>query len=1560
VGDTITYSFSVENTGDVTLTGVSVNDPLLGGTIACAPATLAPGSSATCGPVDYTVTAADVQAGHVANTATASGTPPTVPGNPPPGPIDSPPDSTDTPIAQNPALTLEKSVTSTGPYGVGDTITYSFSVENTGDVTLTGVSVNDPLLGGTIACAPATLAPGATASCGPVNYTVTVADVLAGSVHNTATASGTPPSTPANPTPTPVTDVDDVTTPVVQPGVSVAKSSNPASGSPVAAGDTITYTLTATVSDVALTDPLVLTDTLSGDQTFGTVTSLGSFTANTTGAPTLMFTLASGTVPGTYSVSYTATVDATATGTVGNSVVATGGTPPGGTPPSCTTCSTDHPITDPVVSVAKSSNPASGTAVAAGDTITYTLTATVSDAALVTDLVLTDTLSGDQTFGTVTSIGSFTANTAGAPTLVFTLPNGTVPGTYSVSYTATVDATATGIVGNGVVATGGTPPGGTPPSCTTCTTDHPITDPVVNVVKSSNPASGTAVAAGDTITYTLTATVSDAALVTDLVLTDTLSGDQTFGTVTSLGSFTANTAGAPTLVFTLPSATVPGTYSVSYTATVDATATGNVGNSVAATGGTPPGGTPPSCTTCSTDHPITDPVVSVAKNSNPASGTAVAAGDTITYTLTATVSDAALVTDLVLTDTLSGDQTFGTVTSPGDFTANTGGAPTLVFTLPSGTVPGTYAVTYTATVDDDATGNVGNSVVATGGTPPGGTPPGCTDCSTTHPLTDPAVTFEKASDPASGTAVNAGDTIGFTLTVNVANSATLSDVVLTDTLGAGLTLVSGSLPSTCSASGQVVTCTLAAGATPAGSPYTFAYQATVDDDATTSVANGVTATGGGDPGDPGAPDPECASVGACETTHPLNDAAVTYAKSANPANGTVVAAGDTIGYTLTVNVANSATLSDVVLTDTLGSGLTLVPGSLPAGCSAAGNVVTCTLPAGATPAGSPYTFAYQANVDTDATVSVGNSVVATGGGDPGDPGAPDPDCSSAGACETTHPLEANVSVTKALTAEDGTRAGIAEPGEALTYTITLANTGGVDATGVGVTDPLDANVVFVSASNGGSHAGGVVTWSGLTVPANGTLAITVAVEVLDPIPPGVTQIANLAYLTGSTPPLCPPGGPQCVVTPTEADISVTKAVSGESIVADGIAEPGEEITYTITVRNDGGTATTGTLVNEVVPEHTTFVSGSPAWSCPTGAPAGTACDALVNVPAHDGSAPGVATLTFTVRVDDPLPAGVTTIANAVAVNDGTPPDCGALPTSPACAVMPTVNLRMTKTVASVTTTGPSAFLVSYRIEVVNLGGAATTYTLTDTLGFAPGVVYTGNAQVSTSGGTVNPALPGGAFAPVNGTVVQLSASNTGLAVGATHEYLLRVPVGVQPGALQDAACDGTPGHGFHNEAHLAGSFDLDSAACAPVDGSVALIHLVKQVTLATDHNGNRYGDVGDVLGYTFTISNPGTLPLSTVYLFDPRVQNLSCPAFTVGGQPFTVRFGDELFGSGFEFRAGGGTLQPGDSVVCSAGYTLTAADVANGRVVNTATATGTGPAGQTVSSVATAIFTQFR
>ena len=62
------------------------------------------------------------------------------------------------PVVQSPALTVTKTATSPGPYdSVGDVVTYSISVKNTGNQSLTGVTVTDPGVGVVLGtCTPAT------------------------------------------------------------------------------------------------------------------------------------------------------------------------------------------------------------------------------------------------------------------------------------------------------------------------------------------------------------------------------------------------------------------------------------------------------------------------------------------------------------------------------------------------------------------------------------------------------------------------------------------------------------------------------------------------------------------------------------------------------------------------------------------------------------------------------------------------------------------------------------------------------------------------------------------------------------------------------------------------------------------------------------------------------------------------------------------------------------------------------------------------------------------------------------------------------------------------------------------------------------------------------------------------------------------------------------------------------------------------------------------------------------------------------------------------------------
>ncbi|MDH5857640.1 isopeptide-forming domain-containing fimbrial protein [Lampropedia aestuarii] len=520
----------------------------------------------------------------------------------------------------------------------------------------------------------------------------------------------------------------------------------------------------------------------------------------------------------------------------------------------------------PAIKLSKTAYPASGTAVVAGQVVTFTLNVDVADGPTQSDVVLTDEMGAGLTFGAVTSAGAFTHDAAAG---TFTLPAGQANGSYSVSYTATVNAGANVSAGNSVSGTGGgnpNDPSAPNPSCEgNCSTTHPV-HPAIKLSKTANPASGTAVVAGQVVTFTLNVDVANGPTQSDVVLTDEMGAGLTFGAVTSAGAFTHDAAAG---TFTLPAGQANGSYSVSYTATVNAGANVSAGNSVSGTGGgnpNDPSAPNPSCEgNCSTTHPV-HPAIKLSKTANPASGTAVVAGQVVTFTLNVDVANGPTQSDVVLTDEMGAGLTFGAVTSAGAFTHDAAAG---TFTLPAGQANGSYSVSYTATVDAGANVSAGNSVSGTGGgnpNDPSAPNPVCSGaCSTEHPLL-PTISLSKTASPAVGTVVAPGQVVTYTLSVHVANAPTQTPIVLTDVLGKGLTFSSVVAAGGFTHDAVAGTFTLAAGQ--ASGTYTVTYSTTVDTGASSTVVNHVTGKGGGNPGDPRGSDPVCVP-GECETSHPI-------------------------------------------------------------------------------------------------------------------------------------------------------------------------------------------------------------------------------------------------------------------------------------------------------------------------------------------------------------------------------------------------------------------------------------------------------------------------------------------------------------------------------------------------------------------------------------------------------------------------------------------------------------------------------------------------------------------
>ena len=275
-GDTIDYRFTVTNTGGTPLDGIAVSDPKVSATaIACTPGSIPAGGTAMCGPVTYTVTADDVAAGGVHNSATASGT---LPGG---IPVTSDPSTTHTPLtASAPGLASAKTMTGyadedgSGGLTVGDVMSYEIAVTNTGNVPVKDVVIGDARLSpASITCS--------TVSAGDAcvlagTSVVTQADFDAGKVVNTATVvvgsvpgmAGLPPELcpagSAAPACAPTTSTEITRHPSIATAKTAALTVDKGTQGVANVGDVITYAVTVTNDGDVTLHGVTVEDTMDG------------------------------------------------------------------------------------------------------------------------------------------------------------------------------------------------------------------------------------------------------------------------------------------------------------------------------------------------------------------------------------------------------------------------------------------------------------------------------------------------------------------------------------------------------------------------------------------------------------------------------------------------------------------------------------------------------------------------------------------------------------------------------------------------------------------------------------------------------------------------------------------------------------------------------------------------------------------------------------------------------------------------------------------------------------------------------------------------------------------------------------------------------------------------------------------------------------------------------------------------------------------------------------------------------------------------------------------------
>jgi uncharacterized repeat protein (TIGR01451 family) len=205
-------------------------------------------------------------------------------------------------------------------------------------------------------------------------------------------------------------------------------------------------------------------------------------------------------------------------------------------------------------------------------------------------------------------------------------------------------------------------------------------------------------------------------------------------------------------------------------------------------------------------------------------------------------------------------------------------------------------------------------------------------------------------------------------------------------------------------------------------------------------------------------------------------------------------------YTIMVTNAGPSPASEVVVSDTLPAGV-LFEFASDGGICEAGVV---TWPALASLA-SGEAMNYTVTVTAPADGTLINTVASTSATSDSDLSNNDGSAPAAQVLTTVTPV-ADVATTLTGPTSVVTNAPFS-------YTVTVANLGPSDATGIVVSDTLPAGVGFVSASSGGTHNAGVVTWPPLVSLANGSIT-NLTVTVIAPILGSVTNTVASSAVPG--------------------------------------------------------------------------------------------------------------------------------------------------------------------------------------------------------------------------------------------------------------------------------------------------------------------------------------------------------------------------------------------------------------------------------------------------------------
>ncbi len=644
----------------------------------------------------------------------------------------------------------------------------------------------------------------------------------------------------------------------------------------------------------------------------------------------------------------------------------------------------------------------------------------------------------------------------------------------------------------------------------------------------------------------------------------------------------------------------------------------------------------------------------------------------------------------------------------------------------------------------------------------------------------------------------------------------------------------------------------------------------------------------------------------------------------DPAGGTAVA-GDTVQFNLLVSNPGPTELSTVTVTDVFEYGCltydsaSIAEDSVAVDVPGAGQSTITWNNVGPIASGGNLTIeVYFTAVGGGACAPTTNSSSVSGVDEFATPVSDGPDTADVTV------VNPELTVTKTLTTADPV-----DPGDAVSFDITITNTGNVDIDTLPLTDNYsNFCLTFDSASVAPDGVGGgTIFWADLGPLAQVDPPITITVNFIAAA--GCDPATNLALVDSAT----DTGGNPVPEAQDDATVVVNPIVD-LSLTKTDLADPagqGLDLTYELTVTNDGPNDATGVTVIDTLDANTTYVSDTASGGC-VEAPVGTlTCDLgdiaqfgsvtfeiTVNV---DGAAPTAGTLQ-----DDPCD-GSEDICNTATVSANetelTPAD--NTDDEPTDVVTP-VDLAITKT----DNDDPvlQGGQLTYTVEVTNNGlGNATGVTVTDTLD--PNTTY------------VSDTASGGCSVAVVGQTQVLTCDAGSVAAAGTVSFTVTVdvsPVAPLGGTLQSPPCDGATDDLCNTVSVTSTEPDTNTAdndADQPTDVVLGADLSITKV------DGTDPVQVGASLTYTLQVDNAGADEATNVVVIDTLAAGTTYVSDTASGGcveaptgTLTCSLGDILSGANASFDI---TVTV-DADAPSAGVGGTAPCTATQDLCNTATA----------------------